>query len=52
MVKHTQTIRQFLPANRLSVCDHFMGLLLKGLKLEPLSKVLNVTNLLHAKSRI
>ena len=31
MVKHTQTIRQQLPTNYLSVFDHFMGLALKGL---------------------
>ena len=30
MVKHTQTIR-FLPTNRLSVVDHFVGLALKPL---------------------
>ena len=31
MVKHTQTIRQLLPTNCLSVYDHFVGLALKGL---------------------
>ena len=31
MVKHTQTIRRLLPTNCLSVFDHFVGLLLKGL---------------------
>ena len=31
MVKHTQTIRQLLPTNCLSVFDHFVGLALKGL---------------------
>ena len=31
MVKHTQTIRQFLPKNCLSVFDHYVGLALKGL---------------------
>ena len=31
MVKHTQTIRQLLPTNYLSVFDHFVGLALKGL---------------------
>ena len=35
MVKHTQTIRWLLKTNCLSLCDHFMGLALKGLgKLE------------------
>ena len=29
MVKHSQTIRQLLPANRLSVFDHFVELLLR-----------------------
>ena len=32
MVKHTQTIRRLLPTNCLSVFDHFVGLVLKGLK--------------------
>ena len=32
MVKHTQTICRLLPTSCLSVCDHFMGLVLKGLK--------------------
>ena len=31
MVKHTQTIRRILPTNYFSVCDHFVGLTLKGL---------------------
>ena len=31
MVKHTQTIRQLLPANCLSLFDHFVGLAFKGL---------------------
>ena len=31
MVKHTQTIRRLLPTNCLSVFDHFVGLVLKGL---------------------
>ena len=31
MVKHTQTIRQLLPTNCLSVFDQFIGLALKGL---------------------
>ena len=31
MVKHTQTIRQLLPMNVLSVSDSFVGLVLKGL---------------------
>ena len=32
MVKHTQTIRRLLSTNCLSVFDHFVGLVLKGLK--------------------
>ena len=31
MVKHTQTIRQLLPTNCLSVFDDFVALALKGL---------------------
>ena len=31
MVKHTQTIRRLLPTNCLSVFDHFVRLVLKGL---------------------
>ena len=34
MVKHTQTIRRQEPTNYLSVFDHFVGLVLKGLILE------------------
>ena len=34
MVKHIQTIRRLLPTNFLSVFDHFVGLLLKGLKMK------------------
>ena len=33
MVKHTQTIRRPLPTNCLSVFDHFVGLVFKGLRL-------------------
>ena len=33
MVKHTQTIRQLLPTDCMSVFDHFVGLALKGLTL-------------------
>ena len=33
MVKHTQTIRPQKPTNCLSVFNHFMGLALKGLRL-------------------
>ena len=33
MVKHCQTIRWFLPKNCLSVVDHFLGLVLKRVKL-------------------
>ena len=32
MVKHAQIIRRMLPTNCLSVFDHYVGLLLKGLK--------------------
>ena len=32
MTKHTQTIRQQQPTNYLSVFNHFVGLVLKGLK--------------------
>ena len=32
MVKYTQTIRRQQPTNCLSVLDHFVGLVLKGLK--------------------
>ena len=32
MVKYAQTIRWLLPTNCLSVFDHFMGLVLKGLR--------------------
>ena len=32
MFKHTQTIRRLLPTNCLSMFDHFVGLVLKGLK--------------------
>ena len=32
MFKHTQTIRQLLPTNCLSVYDQFVGLALKGFK--------------------
>ena len=31
MVKHTQTIRRQQPTNCLSVSDHFVGFVLKGL---------------------
>ena len=34
MVKHIQTIRRLLPTNFFSVFDHFVGLLLKGLKMK------------------
>ena len=34
MVKRIQTIRRLLPTNFLSVFDHFVGLLLKGLKMK------------------
>ena len=34
MVKHIQTIRRLLPTNRLSVFDHLVGSMLKGLIVE------------------
>ena len=34
MIKHTQTIRRQKPTNCLSVFDHFVGLVLKGLCVE------------------
>ena len=34
MIKHTQTIRRLLPTNGLSVFDHFVGMALKGLKIQ------------------
>ena len=40
MVKHTQEIRR-LPANCLSVFDHFVGLALKGLRLQDLIMSMN-----------
>ena len=46
MVKHTQTIRRLLPTNCLSVLDHFVVLVLKGLILEAKfgTVSVNVTN--------
>ena len=38
MDKHTQTIRRLLATNCLSVFDHFVGLVLKGLSLFKLFK--------------
>ena len=38
MVKHTQAIRWNLPTNCLSVFDHCMGLVLKGLTTETNNK--------------
>ena len=32
MLKHTQTIRRQKPTNCLSVFEHFLGLVLKGLR--------------------
>ena len=37
MVKHIQTIRWVFPTNCLSVFDHFVGLALKGLKIDTFS---------------
>ena len=36
MVKRTQTIRRLLPTNYLNLSDHFFGLTLTGLKINPL----------------
>ena len=33
MVKHTETIRQLISTNRLSVFDQFVGLTTKGFKI-------------------
>ena len=38
MVKHTETIRRMLPTNCLSVFHHFVGLALKGLRLDQVSR--------------
>ena len=46
MVKHTQTIRRLLPANCLSVFDHFVGLALKELKKQLLKIVLGIAFLM------
>ena len=40
MVRHTQTIRRLLPMNCLSVLDHFVGLVLKGLKIRSIDVIL------------
>ena len=40
MVKHTQTIRWQKPTNCVIVFDHSVGLVLKGLKLNPPQTVL------------
>ena len=40
MVKHTQTIRRQEPKNCLSVLDHFVGLVLKGLSHRALFEVI------------
>ena len=40
MVRHTQTIRRLLPTNCLSVFDHFVGLVLKGLKMRSIDVIL------------
>ena len=40
MVKHTQTIRRQIPTNYLTVFDHFVGLVLKGLTFQGKDAVL------------
>ena len=42
MVKHTQTIRQLLPMNYLSVIDHFVGWRLKGYGSQIISGIIGV----------
>ena len=41
MVKHTLITRRLLPTNCLSVFDHFVGVALKGLILQPLVSTKN-----------
>ena len=48
MVKHTQTICWTLPTNCLSVFDHFVGLVLKGLSIVTLPPHQTTTKLLSA----
>ena len=44
MVKHTQTIRRQKPTNCLSVFDHFVGLMRKGLSVVENLKITAVGN--------
>ena len=50
MVKHTQTICRLLPTKCLSVFDHFVGLLLKGLKHVSISKIFKCSILYPLKT--
>ena len=47
MVKHTQTIRRQKPTNCLSVFDHFLGLVLIGLKGGPFPEAFEIDYLVH-----
>ena len=51
MVKHTQTIHRLLPTNCLSLFDHLMGLVPKGLilNLNIRLKIMNSSILIHFK---
>ena len=44
MIKHTQTIRQLLPMNCLSVFNHLMELVLKGLMANIADGVPNISS--------
>ena len=50
MVKHTQTICRLLPTKCLSVFDHFVGLLLEGLKHVSISKIFKCSILYPLKT--
>ena len=54
MVKHTQTIRRKKPTNCLSVFDHFVGLVLKGLRCSDKAWWVNiaVTDFITSEMRI
>ena len=49
-VKHTKTICRLLPTKCLSVFDHFVGLLLKGLKHVSISKIFKCSILYPLKT--
>ena len=52
MVKHTQIIRRRLPANYLSVFDHFVELALKGLRLLFVFKIIMFISFILTKTRL